>query len=88
KLTKTLLACALFILSSFASAFIFQLADQGKAISLFLPGLIFTAATILVFLLFGIKFKAKNLVYYILMMYITYLVVYILTYSTVFVTSP
>lgn len=75
---KFLISTALFIFSGTASSYLYyRFNDSGGA---FMPGLLYTSSTILIFLSAGKSFSIKNLAIYYALMNLTYLVLLFLTF--------
>lgn len=78
-----IVALLIFTFSGLASVYLYyQYYREGGA---FLPGLLYTTATIVIFLLSGKTCKVKSLLLYYLFMNLTYVVLLLLTYLSAYV---
>jgi hypothetical protein len=67
----------LFLLSGFLSAYIYY--TYSHAVWMLNPGIVYTSATVIVFILTQTTFTIRNLLIYYLLMVLTYLVIFIIT---------
>lgn len=68
----------LYLLTGLASAHFYDQVEGGAL----MPGLLFTSATIIVFVLTGISFRIRNLLWYYTAMYAAYVCAFYLTFLT------
>jgi len=77
---KLMLAVGFFVLSGLTSSYIFHLSEEKLVWNSLVPGLLFIVAALILFSLLHVVFDKFRLTIYCVTMYLTYLIVFFLTF--------
>jgi hypothetical protein len=79
-LAATITCIVLYLLTGLASAYLYHQSPGGPSVESLMPGLLFTSATVIVFILTGTVFRIRNLLLFYAAMYAAYVFVFYLTF--------